>query len=299
MLVFGNNSALVWAGRLDEEVTVYGRADRICVASDDEEDQARSENTVRKILRHCKAVFGDNDGAEGLDLIDRSPFRKISTSVIETDENQRYLTMDELKQVLEAFPDDRWRCLFALCRLAGVLRGDALRLTWADVIWDKSILHIRSKRKKRTTKDSTRLCPIVPELMTILRDAFDRAEEGAVKVCSMYTGRLVTRAREFVASAGVSPYLKPFQTLPCNRRSDWDEQFPAADIDRWMGHDEKVVRKRYHQTKSITWAKGHRQEPADTGPTADEILQALEDPALREQILAQLKEASPQNPPNF
>ena len=70
--------------------------------------------------------------------------------------------------------------LIALCRLAGLLRGEGMDLTWSDIDWEKHRLTIIAEKIGRR-----RVAPIEPKLYQLLLDAFDQAENGDERVCAI------------------------------------------------------------------------------------------------------------------
>jgi integrase len=51
------------------------------------------------------------------------------------DRQWHYVTMEQLDSLLNACPNVGWKMLLALCRLAGLRRGEALELPWSSVDW--------------------------------------------------------------------------------------------------------------------------------------------------------------------
>jgi len=45
--------------------------------------------------------------------------------------------LEELDKLLDACHNVGWKMLIALCRIAGLRRGEALRLLWSDINWEK------------------------------------------------------------------------------------------------------------------------------------------------------------------
>ena len=49
----------------------------------------------------------------------------------------KYINIDELEKLLDACPNWGWKMLNALCHFAGLSRGEALKLQWSDIDWQK------------------------------------------------------------------------------------------------------------------------------------------------------------------
>lgn len=129
------------------------------------------------------------------DLIIVNPFQHLKGTAPEPDKDWRQLTEAEIARLLEACPTADWRVLFALCYYAGLRRGEALRLRWIDVLWDKNRIVVRNPGTTRTTKHRTREVLMLPELERILTDTLDQSAGGAY----VYAG---TRGNTCMSTSG-------------------------------------------------------------------------------------------------
>jgi len=194
--------------------------------------------TVERSIREARTMFGQ---ALQDDLILSNPFNRLSKT-IRVKKDWHYVGLDELYRLLQACPNGSWRILLALCRFAGLRQGEALSLTWRDIDWDKNCLKVWSPKTRRS-----RRVPIVPELLPLLSETFDSANEGeklvAPKLCKNNLWRDFQVIRK--NAGGVKPYKKWCQTLRKNREQDWNEKFPSHVVSEWMGHSETVARSHY------------------------------------------------------
>lgn len=219
------------------------------VPGDGRERAAMTETTIRKHLRHARAMFG---AAKRLDLVAINPFDRESCSVPAVDKDWQYIDVgDQLTALLDAAPSDGWRCLIALSRLAGLRLGESLRLTWADIDWQGRKLTVQHEGEA-TTKRRRRVVPIQPRLYDVLLQAFEAAAEGQGAVCVVVTRNLHGQFARIIQAAGFVPWSKPFHTLRKNCESDWLAEYPVMDVCSWLGHSPTVAAKHYHQTKDET-----------------------------------------------
>ena len=86
------------------------------------------------------------------------------------------MSAEETAAALAACPTPAWRAIFALARFGGLRTCEVAVLTWGDVLWDVQRLRIDSP------KTGLRTAPIAPELMPVLREAFDAAVDGEILV---------------------------------------------------------------------------------------------------------------------
>lgn len=147
----------------------------------------RSEATTCGDIRRLKAFW---NRAIALELVSSNPFvREVGTPPV-YDPDFHVVTREDLERLLSVLPNHSWRCLIALCRLAGLRRGEALRLTWADVDLDgRRVLTVRPQvredgRRRTTSKQRRREVPIEPRLAEILAAAKLEAGDDP-RVCSL------------------------------------------------------------------------------------------------------------------
>ena len=210
-----------------------------------------SESTVRIHTRNAKTIFRQ---AVQEKLISASPFDHLKGATLKADKTWRYVDRQELRGLLAAC-DPPWRTLFALCRLAGLRRGEALRLTWADVDWGNRRLTVLPEEGKRTTKQRRRVVPIEPELYEVLTEAYDVAAEGQALVVGINAANIDIMARRRIRWAGFEVWAKPFHTLRKNRETDWAQRYPQYVVAEWMGHSIQVSADHYLRVPDELFAK--------------------------------------------
>ncbi len=126
------------------------------------------EQSVRKHTRTLRAVWA---WAQHHGMVTTNPFRAFHSRPLPT-EPGHHVTITELDALLKAAPSNGWRCMFALCRLAGLRRDEARTLPWSGRVrdhqgefrqvgidWDTKRLHIVSTKNQRY-----RVLPMVPSL---------------------------------------------------------------------------------------------------------------------------------------
>jgi integrase len=233
-----------------------------------------SEATVAKHVRTAKKIFEEATEEGGVGYIEKNPFRRLTGRAPRAAKDWAVVTRGDLDKILEACPDAGWRCLFALCRLAGLRRQEALDLRWADVLWDKNKLQVNATIDRETTKRAKRVCPIDPAkcptgLAKILRDAFAIAPAGAVRPCeSVSTDNIDKAAKRIIANAGLLPYKKPFHALRKNRAGEVAAVYPQHVHEEWMGHDAEVAKEYYLRVEEDLYAPApEAQTTAQTDPS--------------------------------
>lgn len=225
-----------------------------------------SSATVSRYLRDAHCIF---EAAKSEHVIAVNPFANIARGDGTADEDWQVVTMAQLESILEACPDAGWRCLFALCRLAGTRSGqrggEALDLTWADVNWADRIINVTDQKTGRK-----RITPIQPRLYEILREAYEQAPEKQAAVCPINRGNLQRDAAAIIKKAGLEVYAKPLHTLRKNLENEWLNVEPLPTVCKWLGNSPAVAMKHYHKGN---WAEAMARV---TAPASKDRIKELE-----------------------
>ena len=195
-----------------------------------------AEATVAAHVKRARAMF---QRAVDREELDRNPFRKVSTSFAPPVRGPVTLTQADIAALIAASPDDDWKALFALCGYAGLRRGEALRLQWADIEADWSRLHVRPV--KVSNKCRPRAVRIEPELRAVL-EPMPRKDGPIV---DLQVSALQRGAVKIIEDAKVADYGPPFQALRRWRAETWRGTMPEHVVDAMMGHSLEVARAYY------------------------------------------------------
>jgi hypothetical protein len=132
---------------------------------------------------------------------------------------------------------------------------------------------IRSSKTEHRPGGDSRVCPIFPELMPYLEEAFAQASEGAVLVIDRWqhaaknteTGwknvNLRTRFTKIIRRAEVEPWPKLWHNLRASRETELSESFPAHVVCKWIGNSPRVAHEHYLQVTEEHFQKA-AQNPA-------------------------------------
>lgn len=224
---------------------------------DDGNAKKMSEQTISRYMRDCKVIFG---WATREDLLPINPFDRIPSSAPKVDKQWVFITREQLENILNACPSQGWRCMFALCRLAGLRWGEAIGLKWGDIDWSARMIRLHFVRED--TKHKSRNVPIQPRLYEMLEQAFTAADDGAERVCDLSTNNQIRDAWAIIRRAGIEVYAKPYHTLRKNLESEWLAEFPLLAVCEWLGHSPAVAAAHYHKPTAQTIAKVTLQGPA-------------------------------------
>lgn len=131
-----------------------------------------SEWSVKTVLQPLKMILADavrkgllrSNPCDGLDRHERP------RNVLRRP--RRILSLDEMRAVLEASGEPRYRCLIELLITGGLRIGEALGLTAGDIDGEHSLIHIRQQLSREKTQAalkttaSARVIDLPPQLIT-------------------------------------------------------------------------------------------------------------------------------------
>lgn len=198
-------------------------------------------NTVRKYIRQAKTMFGE---AVKKRVLSTNPFAAESGAMVVTDPDWTPIG-PKFTAYLDAIADDAVRTLAGLAGYAGLRRGEAQRLTWADVGWETRRLVIRTPEGRATTKHRYREVPMVPELYALLQRRYEACGEGGMPVGPLAPSTVYLRLRTAAKAVGLPDYGKPLHALRAMRESEWLSKYPLLTVTAWLGHSPRVAQQHY------------------------------------------------------
>lgn len=221
-------------------------------------------------VRNAKTAFSH---AVSEDLIMFNPFDRLKGNAPEPDKNWKYLSIEELDRLLEACPNWGWKLQIALCRLAGLRRGEAFSLTWADIDWQDHRLKVIAEKTGRL-----RIVPIGAKLYELLLDAFAVAEEGEKRVCPISKHGMWRNFQVYRERAGLEKWKDAFQVMRRNCETDWAQTYPQYVVSTWIGHGIEVSARHYLQVPEELYEKVAATNKASTATktaTKSEYIRSL------------------------
>jgi integrase len=187
-------------------------------------------------MRSLKAIF--NFAMNKLKIIPAHPFKGMVESIKQS-QDWHYARVADLDPIMATSPS--LGLLFALCRLAGLRKMEAVTLEWVNVDFEQSRLTVVGKSDDagwQPKSRQTRVVPIFPELMALLTQAFNEAPEGQQRVCTGLRTKhnLSYDLPRVIRQAGLEPYSKPLHSLRKSCLTDWAKVFPMHCVQQWAGH---------------------------------------------------------------
>jgi integrase len=246
-----------------------------------------SSQSVARHIRDCKVIFGT---AQAIDLIPINPFEHVKAGSAGVGKTWQEITRAELARLVDVSPPE-WAAAWSLARLAGLRRGEILRLSVGDIDWVRNQLHIlpeanHAGERIEGTKQRERWVPISPELATVLLRRLEQLPAGEHLLCRIPTQNIHRDAVRFVKLAGLPAYSKPFHTLKKCLASEWlAEGLNPTDVAQWLGDSVDVLMR--HYARSLQRSAGQVTGRVDV--LADLRRQLAEQSAELEKLRRQAK----------
>lgn len=219
------------------------------------------ESTVRK---HTRTVKGTFNRAVDADLIQVNPFGRLKGSVVSLSETLVKIADADVMTLIDT-ATGHWKLLIALCALAGLRRGEALRIEWSSIQWDRGRLIVEHDGHN-TTKARRREVRLEPELEKILLHNHDCATTNLIVPLS---GNNVERTiRKIIKDAGLKAWPKPLHSLRKWRATTWRNTYPEHVVDAWLGHSLAVARQHYASVPESCYESGRSATNAPQNQTA-------------------------------
>ena len=246
--------------------------------------------TVAKRTNVAKTIFRK---AVKWGMLHSNPFADLRSGSQCNPARAFFVTPEMTKAILAEAPNHEWRAIIALCRYAGLrCPSEVLGVTWADCLWDRARLVVRSIKTEEHEGHEVRVVPIVPELHEILDAAYHAAPEGAVYIVGKYRdakANLRTTFRKSIERAGLKPWPRLYHNLRASCASELAERFPAHVVAKWMGHSALIAQKHYLQTRDAHFelAAGDafvRHAQTRAHQTAQQLSAEAENDEKREEI---------------
>lgn len=235
-------------------------------------NQKGKKNKEASVCIHVRNANTAFNSAVREDLIMLNPFDRLKGTASEPDKDWKYVEIEELDKLLDACSSVGWKMLIALCRLAGLRRGEAMELTWSDIDWDKHRLIIIAEKTGRR-----RVTPIEPKLYQLLLAAFDQAEDGQDRVCAISRRCLWRNFQAIRRRAGLPRRKDAFKIMRKNCETDWAQRYPQYAVSAWLGHGIEVSAKHYLQVPEELYDKVAATNEASTATkTATKLKDAIE-----------------------
>lgn len=221
--------------------------------------------TVSKRVKTARQIF---KLAARWKWINENPFADVLAGSQVNRDRMQFVTCDDTQRVMDMCPDPQLRLVVALARYGGLrCPSEVVGLEWSDVKWDEDKFFVHAPKTERHSHGGDRFVPIFPELLPYLREAFEGANAGAVKVCPGVRpgSNLATQLHRIIKRAGVAPWPRTFNNLRSSRIMELVREFPLHVVTAWVGNSPEVARLHYLHETGADFAKA-AQKAAQHSP---------------------------------
>ena len=205
-----------------------------------------SKATVKKRIQRVKQFFIE---ARRLKWISENPFEGIQGGNLANPKKWLYISKEIVLEVMANTADLQTRARIALSRFAGA-RGESEfdSLEWNSdwIQWsaDGKQGTVRLHRKKTEESGfSDTIVPMVPELEAVLRDLFDRAAPGTVKVFTPHSNPGKVIKDQFIRNG--FDIITPYNLRRSYCRDLMEAGLDAKSYEYFAGHSLAVALKHY------------------------------------------------------
>ena len=213
--------------------------------------QPRAEATTAGYIRDVKTLF---TWAKEAEIVPVNPFDKIKKGSFVNRNRDHYVTIDDLRKMLDACETQRhaqeWRVLFLLYRIQGLRKEEPRLLKWSDIDLERETVVITSPKTANHKGKGTRTARLFPDVLSALielRDEQRRSGERSPLVLPNIPANQRKTAELILARAGVKQWEKLFQNMRSSAASDIARHFGAFLESKWVGHSPDIAEKHYLQ----------------------------------------------------
>jgi len=235
--------------------------------------EGRAKATANKWTRLMKEFFA---AAVRRGLISANPFGHIRGLAVVGDRSRRvFIPADEVRRVLEVIPCPQFRLLVTLARWGGLrIPSEAAGLRWSDIDLPRGRMVIHAPKTAHHADGGVRIVPIFPEVRQALEELWETLPEGSSDaVITRYpsVANLRTQLARWCLTAGIKPWLKPFQNMRATRATELADQFPSHVCASWLGHSERIADQFYrsvtdeHFARAVRGVSEHSSSGAKSG----------------------------------
>jgi len=143
-------------------------------------DRELSAWSRAQIVTHCRTIFKQ---AVRWDMTTDNPFIECEKPKCVVS-RWHHLKPAEYLRLLEAAPDLRWRALYAVLYTTGARMGEAFSLTWANVDFERAVIHIENRPGTKTMPPfrlkahERRTVPLPKQALNLLTEWQGQSPEG-------------------------------------------------------------------------------------------------------------------------
>jgi integrase len=193
--------------------------------------------TVATTLKSTKAVF---NWAVKKEFITESPLKGVGRGSFVNRANDRFVTMDEYRRILEQCPNQTWRTLFAFVRIGGLrCPSEILMLKWQDIAIPDNRFIVRSPKTEHHEAKDIRTVPLFSLLLEEIKK-LETEKTGDNLFVNLSFEYKPHEAESILEKAGLSDLPRPFDNMRASRSNEVYRRWGDFIESEWIGHSSRV-----------------------------------------------------------
>ena len=220
--------------------------------------------TIAKHVRISRQIFQDSLEWQKIPI---NPFAGVKASCA-IPRNNVEVPRGTIDKILPHC-DQIWKTIVALSRYGGLrCPSEVLSLQWSHVDFENGLIHIPEPKVEHHEGRGIRVCPLFPELRTVLEitKAVASNIDGYVVDKPSYrqaadTGEgwknsnLRTQYLKILGRAKVESWSRLFHSMRASRQTELEREFPLHVVCSWLGNSPKVAQRSYLLVTSADFQK--------------------------------------------
>lgn len=225
-----------------------------------------SENSARKTIGCCRQVC---QWLIDHEVLSKNPFNGQPVG-IGTAANRRYITAQQVVEILPFCPNNEWRLLFVLARFGGLrCPSEPFKARWSHIDWARDRMTVEAPK----TKDQ-RVIPLFSDLRKYLAeyhaDLPESASDWMLPNLRETSGSLHAPATKIIMRAKAKLWPRLFHNLRSSCETDLNDKHPLSAVCAWLGNSTTVAAKHYLQVTEAHFEAATGKAGAVPAPTIQE-----------------------------
>jgi integrase len=174
-----------------------------------------------------------------------SPLDGVGAGSYRNEDNDRFMTRGQYRQLMDACPDQEWRVILTLARIGGLHPNEIKSLRWSDIGRTKEDrFRAVNSKMRHNPKLFERDVPLFPEIVEEL-DKLRRDSEDKEFVINRSPHGWSAQFHQIAEKAGLETIPRPFDNMRASRATEVCNEYGAKKESVWLGHSEKTAMKYY------------------------------------------------------
>jgi integrase len=176
--------------------------------------------------------------------IAKNPLDGVGAGSYRNEDNDRIITQEEYRLLLNACECQGWRTVIALARMGGLRPCEIMVLRWQDIDRENDWFMVHSPKTKG------RRVPLFPEVdMELQRLQSLPGNADQEYIINHFANRETYHLQSFSGIAkrsGIGEIVRPFDNMRMSRSNEIRQWFGEKLENLWIGHSAKIAKEYYY-----------------------------------------------------